>query len=133
MMAFTRMLVGDPPSEICVANLHASAGPGRRSEAEREVLKAAGQASEWAEATPLLFGGDLNLRPDQTSVYGELERRHALHGATAPDGLDHLLVAGLETAGRPIRWPPDRREVSENDRAIRLSDHAPVEARFKLE
>ena len=33
-MAFTRTLVGDPPVEICIANLHASAGAGRRGEAE---------------------------------------------------------------------------------------------------
>ena len=39
--------------ELCVANLHASAGPGRRADAEREVLLAAERAREWAGKTPL--------------------------------------------------------------------------------
>lgn len=131
-MAFTRALVGDAAAEICVANLHASAGPGRRTEAEREVLTAAGHACEWAAATPLVFGGDLNLRPVETGVYAELEQRHGLTGTTAPGALDHLLARGLELAIAPRRWPPERREVREGDRAIRLSDHAPVEARFNV-
>ena len=132
MMAFTRVRTGGPAAELCVANVHASAGPGRRGEAEREVLTAAGHASEWAGATPLVFGGDLNLRPAQTGIYNELERRHGLICPTAPDSLDHLLVRGLQPASPPARWPAEAREVHESGRAIRLSDHAPVEARFKV-
>ena len=81
---------------------------------------------------PLLFGGDLNLRPAETNIYGDLERRFGLVGTTAPDSLDHLLVRGLDPVQPPLRWAPERREVREGARAIRLSDHAPVEARFNV-
>jgi endonuclease/exonuclease/phosphatase family metal-dependent hydrolase len=130
VMAFTRARVGDPGVELCVANLHASAGLGRRGEAEREVLTAAGHACEWAGSMPLIFGGDLNLRPAETSIYDVLAERHGLRGTTAPDVLDHLLTHNLEPVGEPEPWPPERREVRSQGRAIRLSDHAAVEARF---
>lgn len=132
MMAFTRVLVGEARMELCVANVHASAGAGRRGEAEREVLTAAGHAGEWAGSTPLIFGGDLNLRPAQTTIYDELQRRDGLVGTTADDALDHLLVRGLEPVLAPRRWSAERREIREEGRAIRLSDHAPVEARFNV-
>ena len=130
VMAFTRASVGAESVELCVANLHASAGPGRQHAAEREVLAAATHAREWAGDLPLIFGGDLNLRPAETSVYGQLAQRNGLRGTTAPDALDHLLVRGLEPASAPQQWPPERREVRSHGLAIRLSDHAPVEARF---
>ncbi len=129
-MAFTRAMVGDPGIEVCVANLHASAGPGRHGEAEREILAAARHASQWAADMPLVFGGDLNLRPRETTVYAELERRDGLAGTTSAGALDHLLVRGLHSTLAPQTWPPEQREVREGDRAIRLSDHAPVQARF---
>jgi endonuclease/exonuclease/phosphatase family metal-dependent hydrolase len=132
VLAFTRAIVGEPATatEICIANLHASAGPGRRSKAEREVLTAAGHACEWAGEMPLIFGGDLNLRPAETNVFGILEQRHGLTGATGPNVLDHLLTHGLGPVLPPAPWPPERREVRSGGLAIRLSDHAPVEARF---
>jgi endonuclease/exonuclease/phosphatase family metal-dependent hydrolase len=130
VMAFTRARAGSPATEICVANLHASAGPGRRGEAEREVLTAAAHAREWAGATPLIFGGDLNLRPSETNAFTLLDQRHALTGATGPDVLDHLLTHGLDPVEPPAAWPPERREVRSQGLAIRLSDHAPVEGRF---
>jgi endonuclease/exonuclease/phosphatase family metal-dependent hydrolase len=134
VMVFThaKLIVGGPAgaTEICIANLHASAGPGRRSDAEREVLTAAGHACEWAGATALVFGGDLNLRPAETNVFDVLSSRNGLTGTTAPDALDHLLTRGLEPAAAAEQWPPERREVHSGGLAIRLSDHAPVEARF---
>lgn len=130
VMAFTRARTGDPSTEICIANIHASAGPGRRGEAEREVLTAAGHACEWAEATPLIFGGDLNLRPAETNVFTLLEQRHGLTGATAPDALDHLLTHGFAPVKAPEPWPPKCREVRSQGLAIRLSDHAPVQGCF---
>jgi len=74
VMAFSRV-VFDNDRELCIANLHASAGRALRAAAEAEVLTAAERATEWAGATPLVFGGDLNLRPRETSVYETLERR----------------------------------------------------------
>jgi endonuclease/exonuclease/phosphatase family metal-dependent hydrolase len=130
VMVFSRARLGAERLELCIANIHASAGPRRRAAAEREVLSAASHAREWAGTAPLLFGGDLNLRPADTNIYETLAERHGLRGTTAPDALDHLLVNNLEPAGKPEQWPPERREVTSQGLAIRLSDHAPVEARF---
>jgi endonuclease/exonuclease/phosphatase (EEP) superfamily protein YafD len=81
---------------------------------------------------PLIFGGDLNLRPRDTVIFRELERRHGLAGTTGPASIDHLLVRGLEVVEPTKPWPPERREVREGRLAIRLSDHAPVQATFEL-
>jgi hypothetical protein len=45
--------------------------------------------------------------------------------------IDHLLARGMVAAVSPAPWPPERRELSEDGLALRLSDHAPVEARFE--
>jgi endonuclease/exonuclease/phosphatase family metal-dependent hydrolase len=125
-MAFTRTASG-----ICVANLHATND--RPELAAQDVLLAARVAREWAGDSPLLFGGDLNLRPAETpAVFAELAERFGLATpATAPRAIDHLLARGLEAIEPPAPWPPERRETQERDRALRLSDHAPVEARFR--
>jgi endonuclease/exonuclease/phosphatase family metal-dependent hydrolase len=129
VLAFTRIsfAVG---SDVCVANLHASAGAALRDLAEEEVLTAAARATDWAGSTPLVLGGDLNLRPRETRAYEALERAHGLRQPTAPGALDHLLVRGLAILAPPRAWPPERREVRAGGLAIRLSDHAPVEAAF---
>ena len=132
VMAFTRCAIGDLGGELCVANLHASAGPSRRAEAEREVELAAQHATEWAGAAPLLLGGDLNLRPRDTDLYARLEERLGLSAPTAPGSLDHLLARGLEPVAVARAWAPERRELDEQGLAVRLSDHAPVEATFRL-
>jgi endonuclease/exonuclease/phosphatase family metal-dependent hydrolase len=129
-MAFTRTLPDRFGAELCIANLHASAGAGRRADAEREVLLAAERACEWAGGTPLVFGGDLNLRPSETAVFEHLATGFGLRQATGPASLDHLLVAGLQLAEPPTAWPPEGREITEGGRAITLSDHAPVQATF---
>jgi endonuclease/exonuclease/phosphatase family metal-dependent hydrolase len=122
-MALIRLASG-----LCVANLHASnLSP---ELAETQVLAAAERASDWAGDRPLLFGGDFNLRPATSGAFVGLERRHGLVGATAPSAIDHLLVRELEVVEPAAPWPPERRERREDDRAIRLSDHAPVEALF---
>ncbi len=123
-MAFARLASG-----LCVANLHASNAPPEKS--GPEVLGAAERAVAWAGGDPLVFGGDLNLRPDRApEAFAELADRHGLKGATAADAIDHLLVRGLEVAEPPERWPAERREVLEDGLRIRLSDHAPVAAAF---
>ena len=123
-MAFTRTAPG-----ICVANLHATND--RPELASEDVLRAATAAVEWASGSPLLFGGDLNLRPAETpEVFAELGERFDLAAPTGQHEIDHLLARGLETIESPHRWTPERRELSEDGRALRLSDHAPVEARF---
>jgi len=128
MMAITR--VGDG---LCVANLHASAA---REAAERELIAAARAAREWARGTPLVLGGDFNLRPALSGhVFSRLDEEFGLRSPTGDRVIDHLLASGLEVAGAPGQWPPEQREVPDPTASgtplpIRLSDHAPVEARF---
>jgi endonuclease/exonuclease/phosphatase family metal-dependent hydrolase len=124
-MAFARLAPG-----ICVANLHASNA--RPIEARTtEVLTAAKRAVAWAGDAPLLFGGDLNLRPDRApDAFAALAGEHGLRGVTADDAIDHLLARGLEPVEPPAAWPAERREVIEDGLRIRLSDHAPVSATF---
>jgi endonuclease/exonuclease/phosphatase family metal-dependent hydrolase len=123
-MAFTRTGSG-----LCVANLHATND--RPPLAVEDVLRAAETASEWAGKAPLLFGGDLNLRPaEDPEVFERLHERFGLSGPASPDAIDHLLARGLELLQPPLRWPPERRELAEDGLRLRLSDHAPVEACF---
>lgn len=125
VMAFTRTADG-----LCLANLHASAGRANRARAEDELRAAAATALAWARGEPLILGGDLNVRPADSAIYDELAARHGLAAPTAPGSLDHLLCAGLEVVAAPAAWPPERREVRRDGLALRLSDHAPVEALF---
>jgi endonuclease/exonuclease/phosphatase family metal-dependent hydrolase len=123
-MAFARTASG-----LCIANLHATNG--RPALAAEDVLRAAEAAVARAGDAPLLFGGDLNLRPAESpAVFDELRERFSLAAPTGPDAIDHLLVRGLDVIEPPAPWPPQRRELPAGTRALRLSDHAPVEARF---
>ncbi len=129
-MAFTgARLAGG--GTLRVANLHASAGARLRARAETEVVRGAAAAVSWSGGDPLVFGGDLNLRPHETDVYDRLASRFGLAAPTAPGSLDHLLARGLEIAEPAAAWAPERREVIEGGLAIRLSDHAPVAAAWR--
>jgi endonuclease/exonuclease/phosphatase family metal-dependent hydrolase len=136
-MAFTRVGTGissSPTSTtslgLCIANLHATND--RPKMATEDVLRAAEAASAWAGDSPLLFGGDLNLRPAESpAVFEELRERFGLAAPTAPDAIDHLLARGLEAIEPPTPWPPERRELRDGTHALRLSDHAPVEGAFR--
>jgi endonuclease/exonuclease/phosphatase family metal-dependent hydrolase len=126
-MAFVRTASG-----VCIANLHATNDVPRL--AEQDVIRAAGAAAGWAGGAPLLFGGDLNLRPaEDPTAFELLESRFGLRGLTGPHAIDHLLTRGLRALAPARQWPPERREVREGGLAIRLSDHAPVEARYTTE
>jgi endonuclease/exonuclease/phosphatase family metal-dependent hydrolase len=115
---------------VCVANLHASAGRARQAAAE--VVRAAGVAVEWSGEDPLVFGGDLNLRPARDpEPFEALRERFGLAAPTSPRAIDHLLARGLAVVERPRQLAPREREVTDaSGRAIRLSDHAPVAAAF---
>ncbi len=115
---------------LCVSNLHAS-GPDPL--ATSDLRRAAAATAYWAGDDPLILGGDFNLRPRDTPVYDELADRHGLVGAADPAAIDHLLARGLDTLDPPHAWPPQAREVHSHGLAIRLSDHAPVGARFRLD
>jgi endonuclease/exonuclease/phosphatase family metal-dependent hydrolase len=125
-MALTRTASG-----LCVANLHATND--RPDLAVEDVLLAARAAAEFAAGAPLIFGGDLNLRPaEEPAVFERLREDFGLAAPTAPRAIDHLLSRGLEVLEPPSQWPPERRELPLDGRALRLSDHAPVQARFAL-
>src|SRR5215207_6253300 len=80
---------------VCFANLHASAGLPQKATAE--VLAAAASTVEWSEGSPLVFGGDLNLRPARDPFpFVELRERFGLGEPTGPNAIDHLLARGLE-------------------------------------
>lgn len=123
-MAFVRTASG-----VCVANLHATAHWPQL--AAEDVEKGARAALEWAGDSPLIFGGDFNLRPGkQPRIFERLRKEFGLVPPTADDAIDHLLCRGLEVLDPPERWPAERRELQLDGRALRLSDHAPVQARF---
>ncbi|MBS1678980.1 MAG: endonuclease/exonuclease/phosphatase family protein [Actinobacteria bacterium] len=124
-MAFTRTASG-----LCVANLHATND--RPKLASADVLRGARAASDWAGDAPLVFGGDLNLRPaEDPEVFERLAADFGLASpTTGPKKIDHVLVRGLEVDTAPVPWPPERRELSLDGKALRLSDHAPIEAVF---
>jgi endonuclease/exonuclease/phosphatase family metal-dependent hydrolase len=118
-------------SGVCIANLHATND--RPELASEDVLRAARAAGEFAGSAPLLFGGDLNLRPaEDPGVFERLREDFGLAAPTAPRAIDHLLARGLEVLDEPTAWPPERRELPLDGRALRLSDHAPVQARFAV-
>ncbi len=127
-MAFTRTAAG-----VCIANLHATNDIPTLAVAD--VLLAAEAASGWAGDAPLIFGGDLNLRPaEDPDLFAKLAADFGLASpTTGPRAIDHVLVRGLDVIAAPAQWPPERRELSLDGKALRLSDHAPVEARFAKE
>jgi hypothetical protein len=125
-MALTRTASG-----VCVANLHATND--RPDLAAEDVLRAARAATEFAAGAPLIFGGDLNLRAAQDpAVFERLREDFGLAAPTAPRAIDHLLSRGVEVLEPPTAWPPERRELPLGGRALRLSDHAPLQARFAV-
>ena len=117
--------------ELCVANVHLSTDARR---ARQEVELAAAKAVEWAGPRPLVFGGDLNLRPALSpGAFDVLRDRFGLSPATSPRAIDHLLARGLRLVDPPSALPAQAREVAHPDGLrIRLSDHAPVAASFGM-
>lgn len=129
-MALTRIELREGDGGLCIANLHATND--RPALATADVLRGAEAAVEWAEGSPLLFGGDLNLRPaEDPAAFAALRESFGLLGATAPKAIDHLLSRDLEVVEAPGAWPAERRELPDGNLRLRLSDHAPVQARFK--
>ena len=118
---------------VCVANLHATA-EGDHTRAAHELLRVASLCVEWDAESPLVVGGDMNLRPrEHPWAFAELRDRFGLAPPTADDAVDHVLARGLEVVSAPRRLRPEERDVVRDDGArVRLSDHAPVEARFKV-
>jgi endonuclease/exonuclease/phosphatase family metal-dependent hydrolase len=110
-------VAGPDGALLAMANLHGSVDT--VSGAGEQVLHAAELAVEWAGDLPLLFGGDLNLRPSrQPEVFAELAQRFGLAQPTGDDAIDHLLARGLDVVQAPRRLAPP----------LQLSDHDYVTA-----
>lgn len=100
--------VRDEKRVIVVANLHATKD---HSLATAEIDRLAGV---WPPEAPTILCGDFNTRG------------HVLPGFSEPlEGIDQVLVRGLEFEREPSRWPVERRQTVSG---VLLSDHAPVEA-----
>lgn len=117
---------------VAVACMHLSVPA--TGQGHGEVVKAAEHATAFAGGDPLIFGGDLNLRPRQhRAAFDELRERFGLAAPTAPRAIDHLLCTGLETVEAAHALPVSERESEgPNGLRIRLSDHAPVAALFSM-
>jgi endonuclease/exonuclease/phosphatase family metal-dependent hydrolase len=126
-------LVTDDGRALCVANLHATA-EGDHTRAAHELLHVAELCVGWDADTPLIVGGDMNLRPrEHPWAFEELRDRFGLAPPTADDAVDHLLARGLEVAAPPRRLAVEERDVVRPDGGrIRLSDHAIVAARVGM-
>jgi endonuclease/exonuclease/phosphatase family metal-dependent hydrolase len=126
------LVCGPRDRALLVANLHASAG--LPAAAAREVLAAAETALDLADGAPVVFGGDLNLRPAQMpQPFEQLRERFGLNGPVEPRSLDHLLVRGLEVIEPAHALPAAAREVpGPHGRVLQLSDHACVTATFGM-
>ena len=124
-------LVRDDGAVVCVANAHCTA-VGDHSRSAREVLWLAERCVEWDADAPLVMGGDFNLRPrEHPWAFDELRERFGLAPPTGHDAVDHVLARGAPVVAAPRRLAPEEREVAGTGGArVRLSDHAPVEARF---
>jgi endonuclease/exonuclease/phosphatase family metal-dependent hydrolase len=97
------------PERLLAANLHASNDPDPNL-VGAEIDRA---ASFLSGIEPVVLCGDFNVA------------RHSVPGFSEPiDGIDQVLVRGLELERGPERWPEERRRTN----GIVLSDHAPVEA-----
>ena len=129
LLARVRLASG---ARIAVACMHLSVDSTGQGPAE--VARAGDRAVAFAAGGPLIFGGDLNLRPArQPEAFAELERRHGLAPPTGPQAIDHLLVRGLAVVAAPHALPASARELAaEPGRVLRLSDHALVAAGFEV-
>jgi endonuclease/exonuclease/phosphatase family metal-dependent hydrolase len=92
---------------LTIANLHAT----NNSDVARVE---AGLAADFvADAERCILCGDFNVPA------------YAIQDFSPPiEGIDQILVRGLEFEHMPTAWPPERRRVSGG----LLSDHTPVEA-----
>jgi hypothetical protein len=112
---------------LAVANVHLSAWDSAK--AGREAVRAAAQAVAWAGQDPLVFGGDVNA----ADTFGDLRERFGLVPQPAPKTIEHLLGRGLEVVKPSRALPPGARELpGPKGRMLRLSDHPPLLARFRL-
>lgn len=122
----------EPGTHVSVACLHLSVPETGRG--AKEVLAGAACAAAFSGEDPLVFGGDLNLRPsEEPEAFADLERRFGLVVPTAPRSIDHVLARGLDVLEAPRALPATARHLPGPDGlTLQLSDHAPVIASFGM-
>jgi endonuclease/exonuclease/phosphatase family metal-dependent hydrolase len=107
---------------LVVVNVHLTGSRDSRP-ADLELLRAATYAEGFSvPGEPIIVAGDVNLTPASSETLPELARWGFSPGG---EGIDHILVRGLELASPPRRWSSERRAMRDGRL---LSDHAPVEA-----
>ncbi|HEX8744996.1 MAG TPA: hypothetical protein VF712_17865 [Thermoleophilaceae bacterium] len=117
-------------ARLAVANLHASTGG--RDATRSEVRESARLAVEWAAGAPLVYGGDLNLRPRQApEEFAHLRDGLGLAGDAPPAAIDHLLARRARPLAPPLAAHAELRRG--DGLLLRLSDHAYVTAAFEVE
>jgi Endonuclease/Exonuclease/phosphatase family len=110
---------------VLVANLHATSYPADQRLADAELLRAATFADGVAEpGDVVVLAGDFNVPPSRSATQAELTDGEWGFAAASVDGIDRILVRGVELDDA-VRWPPERRRLD----GRLLSDHTPVEAR----
>jgi endonuclease/exonuclease/phosphatase family metal-dependent hydrolase len=97
---------------VCVANFHASSVPAL---AEDELRRLLAFAVRWSGPSPLVIGGDLNLRSPELIAAG------FVHAAVRD--VDHVFARDLLAAGPAQRLD---REVTVARARVELSDHVPL-------
>ena len=114
-----------------VFNVHASTGLERAPE---DVIRAAALATRDAPGRPIIFGGDLNVRPRSAPelferIAGEYGLR--LPGGADPASIDQVL-SGQSLVGTVEELRSNPREFTDEETGLvaRLSDHEPVMVRF---
>jgi len=114
--------------QVVVANLHGNKR--KQTGSDREILAAAEHAVGLAGDLPLVFGGDLNQRPDQRpKLFESLEQRFGLAPPTGDKNIDHLLMRGLEVLEPPCAMRDGVRQVpGPGGLLLQLSDHPCVVA-----
>ena len=122
-MAFVRTASG-----VCVANLHATNDWPKL--AAEDVVKAARARRGGRPARRSSSAATSTSARQAAPGLRTAAEEFGLAQPTAPDAIDHILCRGLEVVEPPRAWPPEQRELPLDGRALRLSDHAPVQARF---
>jgi endonuclease/exonuclease/phosphatase family metal-dependent hydrolase len=116
-------------ARLAAANLHASTGG--REATRADVCESARLATEWAGDVPLVYGGDLNIRPGKApEAFTELRSRFGLEGEAPPTAIDHLFARGARPLGPPVAAHAELRR--RDGLFVRLSDHAYVTAAFEV-
>ena len=124
-MAFARL-----DSGLCVANLHASTSPRLAAKEVRPRRRGGRRLGRRVSSDP---GRRLQCAPQpDPAVRGARAALRPRPARPAPTPSTTSSVEGSRSSTRRGAWPPEARELPCEGLRLRLSDHAPVEARFAV-